>query len=230
MIKTLALLRKADALGGEAFLETWSRAARAQLTNGVRRSVMYVVQPPPPSPPGSPPLPLQVDGIEELWFESASALEAFQVSPPRRAFLKNAVAAMSHVVFEEATIADEMPKGATGAGMVKRLVVLLRKAGFTHEQFIRHWVDVHAPLALKVVGGARRYCQLYVMRTLPDPGGTPDLGVEIDGFSESWFDDPAHLARSLDIPGGAELARDNRVYVQTSKLIFFSEIEIKAFA
>lgn len=230
VIKTLALLRKADKLGGEAFLDTWSRAAAAQLTDGVRRSVMYVVQPPPPSPPGSPPLALQVDGIEELWFASDATLEAFRGSPTRRAFLKNSVAAISHLVFEEATIADELPMDATGNGMVKRLVVLIRKAGFTHAQFIRHWVDVHAPLALEVVGGARRYCQLYVMRALPDPGRTPDLGVEIDGFSESWFDDAAHLARSLDIPGGAELARDNRVYVETSKLIFFKEIEIKAFA
>jgi uncharacterized protein (TIGR02118 family) len=228
VIKTLALLRKADSVSQESFLETWSHAARAQLTDGVLRSVQYHVQPPPPSPPGSPPLPLQVDGLEEVWFDSDKALAQFQASATRPAF--GAVAAMTRVVFEEATIADELPSGATGDGMLKRLVVLIRKAGFSHEQFIRHWVDVHAPLAKRVQGGARKYCQLYVMRELANRADLPTLGIEIDGFSESWFDDAAHLGRSLDVPGGAELARDNRIYVETSKLIFYKEIEIKAYA
>ncbi|MCW5770049.1 MAG: hypothetical protein KIT16_00335 [Rhodospirillaceae bacterium] len=63
-------------------------------------------------------------------------------------------------------------------------------------------------------------------RTLANPPGLPTHGIEIDGFSESWFDDAAHLGRSLDVPGGAALARDNRVYVETSKLVFFSEVEV----
>jgi len=226
VIKTLALLRKADSVSDESFRGTWSHAARAQLSDGVRRSVLYEVQPPPPSPPGSPPLPLQVDGLEEVWFDSETALAAYRASTTWPAF--GAVAAMTQVVFEEATIVDELPAGATGGDMLKRLVVLIRKSGFSHEQFIRHWVDVHAPLAKRVTGGARKYCQLYVMRALANRADLPTLGVEIDGFSESWFDDAAHLGRSLDVPGGAELARDNRVYVETSKLIFYKEIEIKA--
>lgn len=227
MIQTLALLRKRDSVSQGAFLETWRNAAQAQLTDRVRRSVMYQIQPPPLSPPGSPPLPIQVDGLEELWFASESDMAAFQAAETRRAFLTGTVAALTQVVFDEATIVDDLPPGSTGDHMLKRLVVLIRKSGFSHEQFIRHWVDVHAPLAKQVQGGARKYCQLYVLRHVPDPSGLPDLGVEIDGFSESWFDDAAHLGRSLDVPGGAELARDNRLYVETSKLIFYKEVEIK---
>lgn len=231
MIKTLTLLRKADAIGQDDFLTLWSQAMRVRLAGeGIERCVRYLVQPPPPSPPGSPPLPMQVDGAEEWWFADVASLDRFQNAPGQGAFLTQAVGAMTAVVFDEATIVDELPPGATGDGMLKRLVVLVRKSGHTHEDFTRHWVGVHAPLAKQVSGGARKYCQLYVTRTLANPPGLPTHGVSIDGFSESWFDDAAHLGRSLDVPGGAALARDNRVYVETSKLVFFSEDEVKPYA
>jgi uncharacterized protein (TIGR02118 family) len=231
VIKTLTLLRKADAISQDEFLALWSQATRARLAGaGIARCVRYLVQPPPPSPPGSPPLPIQVDGAEEWWFADVASLDRFQNASAQRTFLARAAGAMTHVVFDEAIIVDELPPGATGDGMLKRLVVLVRKSGFTHEAFTRHWVDVHAPLARQVSGGARKYCQLYVTRTLANPPGVPTHGVEIDGFSESWFDDAAHLGRSLDVPGGAALARDNRVYVETSKLVFFSEDEVKPYA
>jgi uncharacterized protein (TIGR02118 family) len=34
----------------------------------------------------------------------------------------------------------------------------LRAAGMTHDQFVTHWVEVHAPLA-RAVPGLRRYVQ-----------------------------------------------------------------------
>ena len=34
--------------------------------------------------------------------------------------------------------------------MIKSISLLARKAGMTHEQFTKHWVEIHAPLALKV--------------------------------------------------------------------------------
>jgi uncharacterized protein (TIGR02118 family) len=231
VIKTLALLRKADTIGHEDFVDLWSQATRARLADdGVARCVRYLVHPPPPSPPGSPPLAIQVDGAEEWWFNDETSLDRFRNAPAQRTFLTEAIGAMTHVVFDEATIVDELPPGATGDGMLKRLVVLVRKSGFTHEAFTRHWIEVHAPLAREVSGGARKYCQLYVTRQLANPPGLSTHGIEIDGFSESWFDDAAHLGRSLDVPGGAALARDNRVYVETSKLVFFSENEVKPYA
>jgi uncharacterized protein (TIGR02118 family) len=231
VIKTLALLHKADAIGQDDFVALWSQAARARSTDdGIARCVRYVVLPPPASPPGSPPLAIAVDGAEEWWFADEASLDRFQNAPAQRTFLSQAVGAMTHVAFEEATIVDELPPGATGDGSLKRLVVLVRKSGFTHEAFTRHWVDVHAPLAKQVSGGARKYCQLYVTCTLANPVGVPTHGIEIDGFSESWFDDAAHLGHSLEVPGGAALARDNRVYVETSKLVFFSEDEVKPYA
>ena len=36
--------------------------------------------------------------------------------------------------------------------MIKSLSLLTRKPGMTHEQFVKHWRQVHGPLARKVPG------------------------------------------------------------------------------
>ena len=53
--------------------------------------------------------------------------------------------------------------------MIKSIALLTRKDGMTHEQFVRHWVDIHAPLA-HAVPGLRRYVQSHILaeRRRPD--------------------------------------------------------------
>jgi len=36
--------------------------------------------------------------------------------------------------------------------MIKTVGLLTRKSGWTREQFTKHWVELHAPLAHKVPG------------------------------------------------------------------------------
>src|SRR5262249_53460559 len=59
-----------------------------------------------------------------------------------------------------------------GERMIKSISLLTRKAWMTHDQFVRHWVEVHAPLAL--VPGLRRYVQSHIVdeRTRPDVATT----------------------------------------------------------
>ena len=66
--------------------------------------------------------------------------------------------------------------------MIKSLSLLTRKPGMTHEQFVKHWLEVHGPLARKVPG-LRRYVQSHILeeRTRPD---IPSTDVEIDGVAE----------------------------------------------
>ncbi|MGC8015962.1 EthD family reductase, partial [Salmonella enterica] len=75
--------------------------------------------------------------------------------------------------------------------MIKTVGLLTRKSGWTHTQFMKHWVEVHAPLAM-AVPGLRRYVQNHVKgeRTRADIEPIP---VEIDGIAELWFDDQAAL-------------------------------------
>ena len=61
--------------------------------------------------------------------------------------------------------------------MIKSIGLLTRKEGLTHEDFVRHWLEVHAPLA-HAVPGVRRYVQSHIVaeRTRPD---IPSTDVEI---------------------------------------------------
>lgn len=66
--------------------------------------------------------------------------------------------------------------------MVKYFGLLKRKPGLTHEQFLKHWTEVHAPLALKYAPRLRKYVQNHGVQL-------PGVEFEYDGIAELWFDD-----------------------------------------
>ena len=77
--------------------------------------------------------------------------------------------------------------------MIKMTILLRRKQGTTHDEFVQHHREVHAPLfaALpEVKQHVRRYVQCHSSGG-PLPG-LPDN--KIDGSTELWFDDAAGLA------------------------------------
>lgn len=82
----------------------------------------------------------------------------------------------------------------------KRLGILRKKDDLTHEQFVTHWTQVHAPLCVKLPG-LRRYSV-----NLVDRKRFPDFGY--DGFSELWFDSEEALVAALQGPEGKTLLAD----------------------
>ena len=52
--------------------------------------------------------------------------------------------------------------------MIKSISLLTRKAGLSHQEFVRHWLEVHAPLA-HAVPGLRRYVQSHLSANAPGP-------------------------------------------------------------
>jgi len=95
--------------------------------------------------------------------------------------------------------------------MVKSLSLLVRKDGMTHEQFMTHWVEIHGPLARKVPG-LRRYVQSHIrdQRRRPD---IPDIGVEVDGIAETWYDDAEAMARAVATPEMKALHADGALFI-----------------
>ena len=95
--------------------------------------------------------------------------------------------------------------------MIKTIGLLTRKDGWTHEQFMKHWIEIHAPLAL-AVPGLRRYVQNHIdgERTRPD---IPTTEVEIDGVAELWFDNQAALETAARTPEMKALHADGAKFI-----------------
>lgn len=74
--------------------------------------------------------------------------------------------------------------------MVTFTILLRRRADITHEQFVAHHRDVHAPLFMAVPAvqqHVRRYVQSHTV-----PAELPGLpGPAFDGMTQLWFDDIA---------------------------------------
>lgn len=95
--------------------------------------------------------------------------------------------------------------------MIKTIGLLARKPGWTHAQFMTHWVETHAPLA-HAVPGLRRYVQNHIEseRTRADIAA---LALDIDGIAELWFDDRAALEAAARTPEMQALHADGAIFI-----------------
>jgi len=107
------------------------------------------------------------------------------------------------------------------ATMIKSTSLLTRKAGMTHEQFMTHWVDVHAPLA-HAVPGLRRYVQSHIIEERKRPD-IPATDVEVDGIAELWYDDRDAMARALASPEAKALHADGALFIGRIKTFTVEE-------
>ena len=105
--------------------------------------------------------------------------------------------------------------------MIKTIGLLTRKPGWTHEQFVKHWVETHAPLAHKVPG-LRRYVPSHIRgeRTRAD---IPATEVAIDGIAELWFDDQAALETASRTPEMKALHADGALFIGRIKSYIVEE-------
>jgi uncharacterized protein (TIGR02118 family) len=105
--------------------------------------------------------------------------------------------------------------------VIKTIGLLTRKDGLTHEDFVQHWLEVHAPLA-HAVPGVRRYVQSHIVaeRTRPD---IPATDVEIDGIAELWYDDRAAMDRANQTPEAKRLFADGALFIGQIKSFVVEE-------
>src|SRR5437763_6670673 len=95
--------------------------------------------------------------------------------------------------------------------MIKNLSLLTRRPELSHAQFMRHWVEIHAPLA-HAMPRLRRYVQNHIQgeRTRPDIATTE---VAVDGVAELWFDDRAAMERANASPEAKRLHDDGARFI-----------------
>ena len=90
--------------------------------------------------------------------------------------------------------------------MIKFTILLRRKPGLTHAEFVEYHRQHHAPLFASssvVKSNVRRYVQQHTLDvSLP---GLPH--TTIDGITELWFDDVESVARLFTAPAYLEVIR-----------------------
>jgi len=108
--------------------------------------------------------------------------------------------------------------------VIKSISLLTRKDGWTHAEFVRHWLEVHAPLA-HAVPGLRRYVQSHIVeeRRRPD---VPPLDVEVDGIAELWYDDREAMAAAMATPAARALHADGALFIGRIKTYTVEEKQI----
>lgn len=105
--------------------------------------------------------------------------------------------------------------------MIKSISLLTRRPELTHEQFVRHWVDIHAPLA-HAVPGIRRYVQNHIKETRTR-SDIPETEVAVDGIAETWFDDREAMARANASSEAKRLHDDGALFIGRIKTFTIEE-------
>ncbi len=80
--------------------------------------------------------------------------------------------------------------------MIKSITLIKRKPGLSREEFIKHYEEVHAPLALKHFPTFKRYLRNYVIT----PPGAEEL--DFDCITEIWFENMEGSKAVTDALGG----------------------------
>ncbi len=108
--------------------------------------------------------------------------------------------------------------------MIKMMSLLTRRPEFTHEQFVKHWLEIHGPLA-HAVPGVRRYVQSHIVgtRTRPD---IPETNVDVDGIAELWYDTMEDAQRAAASPEMKRLTDDGALFIGRIKSYVIDEKQI----
>ncbi len=96
--------------------------------------------------------------------------------------------------------------------MIRTVSLLVRKEGSSHEDFVRHWRDIHGPLAYACPGVAR-YVQTEVKSSSFRTDGVAALDAPVDGIAELWFADQAALDQFNASPATRRLREDGTTFI-----------------
>jgi uncharacterized protein (TIGR02118 family) len=140
------------------------------------------------------------DGIAEVWADDTDALRAMTRSPgnadvqaDEARFIDRPT--MGVIITEDHVLKD----GPVSPDAVKAVTFFNRKPGLSVEDFQRHWLEIHGPIAV-TLPGLKRYVQSHTRRSAYGAGRIPAY----DGAVLSWFDSIDELRR---VPGTPEYAR-----------------------
>lgn len=106
--------------------------------------------------------------------------------------------------------------------MVKAVAILKRRPDLTFQQFVDHWRNVHAPLALQIPGVVK-YVQSPTLQR-PNARSQPPA----DGIAEIWFESMETYRAGFTSAAAEALLADEQNFLDLDKVVrsFVQEIDI----
>jgi uncharacterized protein (TIGR02118 family) len=99
----------------------------------------------------------------------------------------------------------------SGALTIKRASLLARKPGMSHEDFVKHWVEIHAPMA-RACPGIGRYT-LTIINSSSTRKDVAPFDIQVDGIAELWFKDKAAFDAYSSSPATKRLRDDGATFI-----------------
>ena len=98
-----------------------------------------------------------------------------------------------------------------GPFVIKRASLLQRKPGISHEEFVKHWVETHAPMA-RACPGIGRYA-LTIVKSASTRKDVAPYEIEVDGIAELWFKSQADFDAYSTSPATRRLRDDGATFI-----------------
>ena len=98
-----------------------------------------------------------------------------------------------------------------GNSMIKRASLLARKPEISHEEFVKHWVEIHAPMARACPGISR-----YTLTIIKSSSARKDVAafkIQVDGIAELWFKNQAAFDLYQNSPATKRLRDDGATFI-----------------
>jgi hypothetical protein len=223
VIKLFAFLKRRDGLTQDEFRDAWrSLHAPRVLDSAAFSRVRRYVQNDAILEPGIEAFAVSAfDGVGELWFDSADDLAATLADPSVGAVVEPSLDRFTDRAAQILVAAEESIQFDRGFGTVKFLGLSRRPAGFTHEEWVRYWIDVHGPMAHDIPEFTRyygRYVHNYVVSV--DAAATAST-EDYDGVVEEWVRSVDDFAACLKEPRYLDTVRpDEQKFVDIARSHF----------
>ena len=99
----------------------------------------------------------------------------------------------------------------SGTFVIKRASLLQRKPGISYEEFVKHWVEIHAPMA-RACPGIGRYT-LTIVKSSSTRKDVAPYEIQVDGIAELWFKSQADFDAYSNSPATKRLRDDGATFI-----------------
>jgi len=154
------------------------------------------------------------DGIAEVWADDTGALRAMTQSPAHADVQADEARFIDRTTIGVIITEDHVTKdGELPREPVKSVALIARKPGLSVEEFQRHWLEVHGPIA-EGLPGLRRYVQSHTRRSAYEAGRVPAY----DGAVLMWFDSTDVMRSAEATPQYARVLADAATFLDVGRV------------